>query len=196
MKNSENHTVRLIQARICNEPRCARLPPAADCRNSSCLGTSASVQHAKCIAVFTCTCHTISGMLWNVGGRWAHVEGEGALVPGPGVLAGVEGHQVGRPRLCSSHVGAATIEVLKLCTGLTVNWPCVRDELSEGANTRHDWRVILASGPFLPPDDKEEAAQKSSCVGLRIPLTWKLRSTRNEHHGNYPDNLKLEMSSS
>ena len=77
----------------------------------------ASVQHATCLAVFTCTCHKISGMLWNVVGRWAHVEGEGALVPGPGVLAGVEGHQVGRPRLCSSHVGAATIEVLKLCTG-------------------------------------------------------------------------------
>ena len=48
----------------------------------------------------------------------ADLEGEGALVPAPRVLARVQGHQVGRaagkPGV-HSHVGAPAIEVLKFC---------------------------------------------------------------------------------
>ncbi len=48
----------------------------------------------------------------------ADLEGEGALVPAPGVLAGVQGHQVegaaGKAGV-HGHVGAPAIKVLELC---------------------------------------------------------------------------------
>lgn len=57
----------------------------------------------------------VAGRVAHAGAVAVRLEGERARIPGPAVVLRQDGVQVRRPRRQLAHIGAAAVQVLKLC---------------------------------------------------------------------------------